>query len=151
MPKGKITQSKTISIVDKKTGELSIVETEKTYNINTPVEEFIQIYFRLIAAIYKLNSANDIKLLIKFCEIAKYNTGVVSISTADRKQMCEDLDIHSSNFSKAIGRLKEKELLTGSKGTYLLNPAIFWKGEQKVRAQVLKEGGLSMLLKFRQE
>lgn len=151
MAKGRITQSKVTSIVDKETGEMSVVEIEKSYVIQTPAEEFAQMYFKFIAVIYELNSLNDVKILIKLCELAKFNTGVVDISTSSRKAICEELAIHSSNFSKSLKRLQEKLLIEGTKGAYKINPAIFWKGEQKVRAQILKEGGLSMLLKFRQE
>lgn len=151
MARSRLKESTTKSIVDKETGELSLVESEKVYTINTPTEEFFQVYCRLIGCIYKLKSINDIKLLIKFCEIAEFNTGKVLIPTPERKTLCNDLGIQNSNFSKSIKNLKDKCLLSGERGSYLINPAVFWKGEQKVRSQILKEGGLSMLLNFREE
>lgn len=151
MPKAKVIKSKTTSIVDTETGEVHMVETEKLVSVKTETEEFFQIYCRLIASVYELKYADDIKILIKFCEIAQFNTGVVLLPAALRKKVCEEIGILTSNMSKSIKRLKDKELLTGDRGEYKINPAIFWKGEQKVRAQILKDNGLALTLNFKSE
>lgn len=141
----------TISRIDDSTGELHLIEVQKTVGVETTTEEFFQVYCRLIASVYELKYADDIKILIKFCEIAEFNTGKVLIPAAERKVICEQLKMQTSNMSKSLKRLKDKDLITGEKGSYLINPAIFWKGEQKIRAQILKEEGLSVMFKFRSE
>lgn len=155
MPRGKQTSSKItkVSTVDEDTGELVFkeIEVQKTYTINTPTEEFFQVYCRLIGSVYDLSYADDIKILIKFCEIAEFNTGKVLLPAPERKLICEQLKMQTSNMSKALRRLKDKKLIDGEQGSYMINPAIFWKGEQKVRAQVLKDGALSVILNFKSE
>jgi len=149
MPKAKVITSKTTSVVDTETGEIQVVETEKLISVKTETEEFFQVYCRLIASIYELKYADDIKILIKFCEIAEFNTGKVLLPAPERKEICEQLKIQTTNMSKSIKRLRDKGLIDGEKGRYMINPSIFWKGEQKVRSQLLKENGLSVTLNFK--
>lgn len=155
MPRVKHNDSKLeiFRTLDTSTGEIteSTQEVQKSYTVNVPTEEFFQVYITLIARIYELNYADDIKLLIKFCEIAGFNTGKILLPAPERRVVCEQLKMQTSNMSKAIRRLKDKKLIDGEHGSYTINPAIFWKGEQRVRMQLLKDGSMSVIFNFKAE
>ena len=82
------------------------------------------------------------------CSMAEYNTGKVSVSTQDRKRLCDLYSIDPSQYSRYIKDLIAKGLITGEKGAYYINPGIFWKGDRSSRFDLLKEGGLEFTLKF---
>lgn len=148
------TNTNIIRDVDKVTGEVigeSRQDIQKSYTVSTPTEEFFQVYCKFIAHLYSLHYADDIKILMKFCEIAEYNTGKVLLPAPERKKMCEEMQMQTSNVSKALKRLRDKKLIDGEQGSYTINPAIFWKGEQKIRTQLLKEGALSVIFNFKTE
>lgn len=150
MAKTTFIQSNTKQGVDSETGELYLIEESKLVKVQTSTEEFFQVYCRLIASVYELKYADDIKILIKFCEIAEFNTGRVMIPAQERKLICETMGIHTTNLSKSIKRLKDKKLIDGDKGSYIINPIIFWKGEKSKRAQLLKDEGLSITFNFKE-
>jgi len=136
---------------DQETGEVTTIEQEKILSIKFKGEEFYQTYVGFLAKLYGLEHVSDYRLITKFCEIAEYNTGKVSISAGKRQLICQELGLNTTNFSKYVKRLKENSLITGDKGEYQLNPSLFWKGEQKVRAQVLKDQGFNLVINFRAE
>lgn len=138
-------------IVDSSTGEVVSVETEKIFNIKTTVETFTMMYNDYLGKLYGIKHLSDIKLITKFCEIAEFNTGKVVLSSATRDEICEQLDISKPNLSKNIKRLKELGLIDGDKGTYIIDPKLFWKGDRKMRAELLKGEGMKVILNFKSE
>lgn len=134
-----IVKSTTVEHRDQETGEIFAIETEKTFNVKVKGDHFFQTYVGLLAPFYGLEHLSDTKLIVKLCELADFNTGGVSISSARRATICEELKINSSNFSKYMARLKKKELISGDKGEYIINPTLYWKGEAKVREQFRNE------------
>ena len=48
------------------------------------------------------------------------------------------MDIKNSNFTKYINELKQHKVIVGSRGLYLINPEIFWKGDRNIRNQAVK-------------
>lgn len=146
-----IVQTTETQHMDADTGELIITTTEKIHTLKVTEDNFYMTYISLLQPVYQLEHVADMKLITKFCELAEFNTGKVSISTGKRREICEELSLNSSNFSKYIKRLKDKGLISGDKGEYTINPDIFWKGDRKTRAALLKEGKMSMTFKFEQE
>jgi Firmicute plasmid replication protein (RepL). len=145
------TQSQTTETVDYETGEVRLIETTKQFNVKIETEEFFMTYTKFISSLYGLTKLSDLKLLVKFCEVAEYNTGVVQLTTASRIEICKELNIGLTNISKNIKSLIKKGLITGSFGNYTINPHVFWKGDRKTRAQVLKTDGLALLIKLQGE
>lgn len=137
--------------VNEETGELMVVETEKHFNINVTTETFTMIYNDYLHKFYGLQHVSDLKLITKFCEIAEFNTGKVVIAPSTRDEICEELSISKPNLSKNIKRLKENGLITGDRGTYMVDPKLFWKGDRKVREKLLKEQGITVTLTFRSD
>lgn len=143
-----ITRQTTTEHVDASTGEITSVETEKVFNIKTTPETFTMMYNEYLGKLYGIKHLSDIKLITKFCEIAEYNTGRVVLSSATRDEICEQLNISKPNLSKNIKRLKEQGLITGDKGTYIIDAALFWKGDRKARAALLKDKALTVTINF---
>lgn len=149
MSKHLVTTTET-QYVDEDTGQLIISTTEKVHKIKVTEDNFFMMYISYLQPIYNLEHLADIKLLVKFCEIAEFNTGRVTLSIGRRAEICEELCLSSSNFSKYIKRLKDKNIITGDRGEYLINPSIFWKGDKASRAAMLKDG-LKVTLEFTTE
>lgn len=126
-------------IVDKETGEVQIITTQKTFSIKSTSEEFFIIYTKFLSVFYGLTSLSDIKLFIKFCQLAQFDKGIVLIPTEIRKEIYEELNISSSQFSRSIKSLKSKKLIEGTKGKFRINPTVFWKGSEKTREKVMKD------------
>ena len=126
-------------VLDIETGELIRTTTQKVYSSKINSESFFMTFIEAIAPIYKLKSATDLKLIIKFCEIAEFNTGKVIISSSLRKDICEQLGISNNQYSISLKSIKEKGIVTGDKGTFVLNPSIYWKGTVKSRESIMKD------------
>lgn len=138
--------------LDRETGEITQVNTRKVIEVKLGSEEkFYMAFIEHMAPMYQLTHANDIKVLLKFCEMAEYETGVVQLSPKRRATMVEEINMQTTNVSKSIKRLKEKSLITGDNGEYTLNPVIFWKGKRAKRLELLKSKSLEVVFNFRIE
>jgi len=135
--------------VDKKTGEVKIIEENKLVVVKLGRDEkFWMTYCKYTSPIYQLTYADDIKVIVKFCELAEYESGIVHLTPARRKEMVAELGMQQSNVSKSIKRLKEKNLVTGDNGEYVISPLIFWKGDRSKRLEYLKNKGLTVTFNF---
>jgi hypothetical protein len=120
-------------ILDKETGELVQVANEKVFAVDVPNDKFFMVYIENLASFYKIKSSIDKNVIIWMCEHAEYNTNKVRLTSSDRKQMCEDLDIKNSGLSLSLKRLKENGLITGEGGMFEISPELFWKGDSLTR------------------
>ncbi len=142
----KFLRNETVS-VDRETGE--IITTSKTFSIKATQDEFYMSYISNMVGFFNLKSAVDIKLITKMCMIAEYNTGRVLITPEVRKDIQELLNISSQQMTNSISNLKKIGLIKGSRGTYHLNPMVFWKGTNDSRTAHLREdGGLRVIIDF---
>jgi hypothetical protein len=94
----------------------------------------------------KSNTARNV--LLWFCEHAEFNTGRVLLPTALRKELCETLNISSTNLANNIKLLKQFNLVTGKDGVFIINPHIFWKGDIATRNKVLKDKKIQISFKI---
>lgn len=133
---------------DKETGEQ--ITVSKTYAIKIKQDEFYMSYIENMSGFFNLKSAIDIKVLTKFCMMAKYNTGKLVLSTAERKEICVLLEISTQQLTNSIYALRKNGLLSGSQGNFIINPAVFWKGTNETRNKLLSsEDGLSLNIVFK--
>lgn len=132
--------------VDKETGEVLV--SSKTYSINVNQDEFYMTFIENMAGFFKLKSVVDIKVLTKFCIMAEYNTGKVVLSAAERKELVTFLDISIQQLTNSINNLKKNALINGEKGTYKLNPLVFWKGKNDVRNGLIKDNKVNITFDF---
>lgn len=150
MSKARATKTKTKEIYDGE-GVLVQVEYEKLFNIPVTTETFTMMYNDYMSKLYGIEHLSDRKLIDKFCEMAEFNTGVVRLTTQDRDNVCDQLKISRPNLSKNLKRLKDLGLIDGDRGVYTINPTLFWKGDRKARAELLKKEGLTVIMQFRAE
>jgi hypothetical protein len=132
-------QTNTREIVDCETGEVKIVETSKVFTAKVSSDSFYMTFVDYLSPIFQLKSDAAKTLLVWLCKHADFNTGVVSISPADRKQICVELNITNSTISNNLKKLVELKLISGNGGRYLINPQVFWKGDLKERTKLLKD------------
>lgn len=133
----KYKQTFTSEILDKETGELVTLETQKVFTEKINPEHFYMTFIDYVAPIYQLHSEVARKMLDWMCENAGFNTGIVDLSTSKRNQMCKDLEITTNQVTNNLKKLKDLKLISGDKGTFTVNPEIFWKGDAKSRRDIL--------------
>ncbi len=133
-----------VEYLDSETGELKIMTTSKTYSIPVTNDSFYMTFFENMSGFFKIKSAIELKLIIKICTLAEYNTGKCNITSYLRKDICDELEITNQQFTNNIKSLKNKNLITGERGTYMINPLIFWKGSTKERDNLIKDSILNL-------
>lgn len=125
----KLTQTIQRDIVDLTTGEVVKMDSTKIFTERVTPERFYMTFIDYVAPIYRLNSEVARRMLDWMCEHAAFNTGIVSLSVMDRKQMCEELHLANNQVTNNLKKLKELNIISGEKGRFTINPDIFWKGE----------------------
>lgn len=140
----KITQTIQREIVDVTTGELVKVDTQKTFTEKINPEHFYMTFIDYIAPLYQLHSEVARRILDWMCEHAEYNTGVVDLSTSKRQQMCSELNLANNQITNNLKKLKDLNLITGDKGSFTVNPEIFWKGDAQTRKDILNNKSLQV-------
>ena len=53
--------------------------------------------------------------------------------------MCTELGLANNQVTNNLKKLKDLNLISGDKGSFIINPEIFWKGELAVRKKELLE------------
>lgn len=143
----RITQTIQREIVDINTGEIVKVDTQKTFTEKINPEQFYHTYLDYVAPLYDLRSEVAHRILVWMCVHAEYNTGKVLLPTAVRDEMQAELQICNNSLTNNLKRLKDLKIITGDRGVFYINPAIFWKGDATSRTQAID--GKSIEVSFR--
>lgn len=133
----KIISSTVHEVLNPETGELMQYETSKTYKEKINSDNFYMVFLDYMAPLFKIKSHITRQVLDKLCQMAEFNTGKVTVSTSDRKELCDSIEINAQQFSRALKQLKDLNLITGDSGSFKINPEIFWKGDQNIRRKEL--------------
>lgn len=142
-------RNETISeVVDPKTGEVSRLVQSKEYSTRISPDQFYMTFIDYISPVFRLKSENARKLLTWMCCHAEYNTGIVNITSKDRKEMSEELGFAPTTITNNLAKLRDLGLITGDSGRFQLNPMIFWKGDARVRERILKDGEFKITMSF---
>lgn len=143
-----LVHQKITTFVDEDTGQIIQQEESKTIVVKVSQEAFFQTYISTLSSLFQLTSLIDMKLMIKLCCLAEYNTGIVRLASKDRKTICEEFEIKPSALSRSLKSLKDKTLISEDDGVYKISPIVFWKGDRKERAKLLAEGKMSLTINF---
>ncbi len=100
-------------------------------------ESFYMSYTDHFNVLYQVKPAAAINLLFYLCSIMEYNTNIVSLSAAKRKEICVTLDISNNGITNHLKALKDAKIIHGSSGQFMVNPYLFWKGDSATRQKVL--------------
>lgn len=140
---GKFIRETVHTEVDPETGEVTRYVQAKTFAVNSGKDPFYLTYVKFMGVLYGISSASTIKILWKFLEYAQYNTGIVYVTVQLKRQIISELGISQSIYMKGVKTLVSLGIISGSRGTYTINPEIFWKGDYRSR-EMLKEAGCSV-------
>ena len=125
--------------VDPETGEILSYESEKTFTQKIEKDKFYITYIDFIAPFFQLKSAKAKDLLIWMCNNAEFNTGRVLLNPAIRDQIAKELDTTPGSITNHLKSLKDLNLISGERGSFTINPKIFWKGDEKARKAFMNE------------
>lgn len=150
MPRERKTKTRSKEIYDGE-GVLQNIEIEKIFNVPVSTESFSFMFHDYLGPLLGIKHMSDRILLDELVKLAEFNTGEVILSTKLKNEICEKININKSNFSKNMKRLKDLNIISGDKGTYLISPKMFWKGEKKLRDEILKRDGMRVIIEFRSE
>jgi len=126
------------------------------FNFTKEIKEYFSItdsanymvFIDSVGQFFDIKAAIDYKVLAKLCSITEWNTGEVRVSTSLRQKWCNELQTSNQNLSNSLSRLSKLKMIDGEKGTYIINPAIFWKGEAQKRDELLKTQSLQIKFEF---
>ena len=124
------------------------METTKSRKFKLDEEPFYRVYIDNMSPLYDLKSGTVKSVLYYMCAHAEYNTGKISISPMDRDTISRTLGISKSMLSMALKELCAKRIISGSRGTYTINPQIFWKGTSVHRRYALESREFEMEFKM---
>jgi len=105
-------------------------------------QEFFKKLIRFLSGYYELTSALDNNLLLHLCEVAE--DGKVILTAANRKVLLNILSVKNTHLSNSFSRLKEKGLIQGEQGRYILNPIFIWKNLE----EAIANENLKLTIKF---
>jgi hypothetical protein len=147
----KLKSETTRDIVDITTGEVIRTTTEKVFNIKVEnQDEFFMVYTSFMKEYLQIKRSDDLRIMSKFCMMGEYNSGKVVLSQKTREDILKELKMSKSSLSRSIKRLLDMNLISGEKGTYIINPVIFFKGSNSTRNKILKEKGITLKINFTQ-
>lgn len=135
--------------IDSETGEVissAFTNTKHIIKKKTTYDNFVQVYIRDLADIYRITSRTQIALLMVLCEESKMilnNSDTLPTFTAlldDKIRWAEKLQINAGkNVDNALAELVKKNIvLRISRGKYSLNPKYIFSGALKDRPKVLE-------------
>lgn len=139
----KLVQSTQREVVDPETGEITVIESSKTFKARVSTDTFYMTFLKTLSSYYKIAN-NTVKLLTWMCEHAEFNTGKVSLTTSKRREIIDSLEISNNTITNNLKKLKDANLISGDGGEFIINPEIFWKGEIKERDKLLKDKELKI-------
>lgn len=111
---------------------------------NKNEDKFYMTFIDYMNLIFKVKPEAAKSLLAWVRQHAEYNTGKISISAADRKNICKELNISNNCITNYLRSLKTLNLINGEKGTFMINPEVFWKGELAARKNLLKDNEIQI-------
>lgn len=86
----------------------------------------------------KIKSNHTKNILPWLCVHEQNNEGKILLTTATRQELCEQLGITNHQLSLSLKQLVNLKILVGEKGTYYINPKLFWRGDLSLRKEMLK-------------
>jgi predicted transcriptional regulator len=72
----------------------------------------------------------------------------VALPTGKRKELMDTLKIGPQTLTNSLRSLKEKGLIHGDGGIFMINLEVMWRGSMKEREKLLKDKTINVHLKF---
>jgi DNA-binding transcriptional MocR family regulator len=77
------------------------------------------------------------KVLYKLLEFAEFNTGKVYMTPERVDELLNICGISRASYHRAINELIKRGVISKNKGTYTIAENMFWKGDRKVRDDII--------------
>jgi hypothetical protein len=123
--------------VNAETGEVYEYSQQKSV-IKTEVEPFFLTYSKQILALFDSEVLNaTTKVLYKLLEFAEFNTGKVYMTPERVDELLSISGVSRASYHRAIKELTNKGVITKNKGTFTIAENMFWKGDRKVRDEII--------------
>lgn len=123
---------------DKDTGEIVHIRSRTTRKTST--EQFIKVYLKDISGYLGLDSITHYKVLAEIWRKADYETNQIILIKSIKEEIAKQINLVIQTVNNAIIQLHKKGLLIRkNKSTYILNPNIFFKGDEIQRANVIQK------------
>lgn len=139
---------KQIQVVNPETGEITGLESEKKFVYNVESDSFFMTFINFMSPMFKLKGDNAKNILSWMCANAEYNTGKVYLTSSRIDELSQTLEMPKQSVYNSLLELKKLNLISGNRGSFQINPEIFWKGELSVRKQLLDKTGNKMSITF---
>lgn len=127
-----IVQIREKTIVDQQTGEIIATESDQSYRLKGGEPQFIKLYLDCVMQLSDLDKSSS-GLVMALLKYVSYGTNEIFLNPVNRQRICEELGYAKiQSLNNALDKLKKKGILIGAgRGTFILNPFIFGKGEWK--------------------
>lgn len=103
-------------------------------------EPFFMVYIDQLRFFYEsplFNAAT--KVLFKIMEYAEFNEGKAYINSERVNEILTRCCISKSTYHSAIKALVDEDIIKKEHTTYTINELVFWKGEKRVRRDLINE------------
>lgn len=123
---------------DPETGEITEFSEHKSVQLKR-TEPFFQVYSQQILALYSTDVMNaTTKVLYKMLEYAEWNTGKVFMTTDRVEEIMSSCNISRASYHRGVKELISKGIITKGKGSYTIAENMYWKGDMKMRENIIK-------------
>lgn len=120
------------------TGEILEFSEHKSVELKR-TEPFFLTYSKQIMALYTTDVLNaTTKVLYKMLEYSEWNTGKVYMTTDRVEEIMYTCNISRATYHRAVKELITKDIIIKGKGSYTIAENMFWKGELKMRDEIMK-------------
>lgn len=116
-----------------------VIESKSIVKRKVEAEKFIKVYLEDLSAVLGLTSQTEFKVLYKLWELSEWGTNEILIYKEVKERIGADVGKSISGISNSIATLTKKGLLKNvSRMKYILNPNLFFKGDDIQKGKVLK-------------
>lgn len=113
-------------------GEVTVVE--ETYSVKfSTTENYFSVFSDDISCLLSLPTKNCYRVLIRLSLMLGYDNNRIILNSDLRKEISAELKMSVLTFNATIKTLRTFKVLTGLRGTYIINPKLAWKGSIKAR------------------
>lgn len=113
---------------DLETGEITEFSEHKSIQLKR-TEPFFQVYSQQILALYSTDVMNaTTKVLYKMLEYAEYRV----------EEIMSSCNISRASYHRGVKELISKGIITKGKGSYTIAENMYWKGDMKMRENIIK-------------
>lgn len=120
---------------DYETGELKKAEWLRASKVST--DRFLRTYVEDIGVLAKCSGAEISTVLCCF-KYVDWNTNEIVLTSQRRKEICECSSLKLNTVNCSISRLQKKNIFLKLNGKLLLNPKLFFFGEDLSRTKVFE-------------